>query len=180
MYLVLGLGNPEETHAGTRHNAGFLALDAFARKQGFPAFAESKKHRAALSEGSVEGKKVLLAKPSTYMNDSGKAARLLVSHFKLPSRSVIVVHDEIDLPLGYVRVSRARGSAGHKGVESIMNELGSRDFARVRIGIKPGEAKPGNVEEFVLRKFAPGELPLLRSAEEKAGEALLSLLQGND
>ncbi|MBI2452984.1 MAG: aminoacyl-tRNA hydrolase, partial [Parcubacteria group bacterium] len=108
--------------------------------------------------------KAILAKPQTFMNKSGVSVRSLLKQ----GGELIVVHDDIDIPIGTVRVSKDRGSAGHKGVESVMEELKSRDFTRIRIGIRPLLGKPKNVEDFVLQKFSPEELPLVQSAIQEA------------
>ncbi|MBU1014916.1 aminoacyl-tRNA hydrolase, partial [Patescibacteria group bacterium] len=151
MYLIVGLGNPGKQYEGTRHNAGFMALDAFAAEHGFPEFKLSKKYSALVSEGSLQEilapSKVVLAKPQTFMNNSGRAVRSLLAKLDLaeakPSlANLVVVHDDIDIPFGEIRVVQNRGSAGHKGVESIMQELGTKDFTRIRIGILPSTGKP--------------------------------------
>ena len=176
MIFVVGLGNPGKTYEHTRHNAGFLALDAFAKEHEFPAFKLSKKHTALVSEGILGSAKVVLAKPQTFMNKSRASVKSLLrssaskKEAELPQNRIVVVHDDIDIPLGTVKVSKDRGSAGHKGVKSIMEELKSRDFTRIRIGIQPLAGKPENVEDFVLQKFSPEELPMAqRAIQEVAG-----------
>ncbi len=168
MIFIVGLGNPGKTYERTRHNAGFLALDAFAKEHGFPAFKLSSKSKAFISEGEVDSQHVILAKPQTFMNKSGVSVRSLLKQ----GGKLIVVHDDIDIPLGTVKVSKDRGSAGHKGVESIMEELKSKDFTRIRIGIQPLLGKPENVEDFVLQKFSPEEMPAIRGDIQEAAGAI--------
>ena len=180
MMLIVGLGNPGEEYQKTRHNAGFMALDEFQKKHSFPDFKLSKKHSSLVSEGILNQDKVVLAKPQTFMNNSGKAVASLVklSLGKLSlTQELVVVHDDIDIPLGKVKVSKGSGSAGHKGVKSIIQVLGTKDFTRIRIGIQPAAGKPKNVEDFVLQKFSPGELPLLQKSIEDSCAQLLNPLQ---
>jgi len=175
MHLIVGLGNPEKKYEKTRHNVGFLALDAFAKEHKFPEFSFAKKHASLISEDILNETKVLLAKPQTFMNNSGKAVRsLLKSHVSNASKwNLVVVHDDIDIPLGKVKISENRGSAGHKGVDSIIQTLETKNFIRVRIGIQPAKGKPKNVEAFVLKPFSKTELALLQSVIQQATTLLL-------
>ncbi|MFH1289984.1 MAG: aminoacyl-tRNA hydrolase [Nanoarchaeota archaeon] len=172
MYLIVGLGNPGKKYETTRHNVGFLALNEFQKGCGFPEFTPSKKHSSLISEGILSKAKVVLAKPQTFMNNSGKAVKSLIKNYKLKTTNLLVVHDDIDIPLGEVRVSKNRGSAGHKGVESIIQSLGTKNFTRIRIGIQPVKGKPKNVETFVLKKFSKQELIILQPAIQKASSSL--------
>ncbi len=170
MIIVVGLGNPGKAYEHTRHNAGFLALDAFAKEHGYPAFKLSSKHQALLSEGAG----VVLAKPQTFMNKSGASAKSLLKQ----GGDLIVIHDDIDIPIGTMKVSKDRGSAGHKGVNSIIEQLGSKDFTRIRIGILPLSGKPENVEDFVLQKFSSAELPIIQDAIRETVNALMGIVEG--
>jgi PTH1 family peptidyl-tRNA hydrolase len=163
-HVIVGLGNPGAKFERTRHNAGFMALDLFAEKNGFPEFEFSKKHNALVSEDND----IVLVKPQTFMNESGKT----ISSFKLPATSFIVIHDDIDLPLGTLKFSHASGSGGHKGIDSIINALGSNQIARLRIGICPPAGKPATVETFVIKKFTPEEMETLSPAIGKAAQAI--------
>lgn len=176
-FLVVGLGNPGIQYQKTRHNAGFMVLDEFQKEHGFPPFKLSKKHSSLVSEGILNSIKVVLAKPQTFMNNSGKAVKslLLKSDLSRTKPSLVVVHDDIDILLGKVKISRGSGSAGHKGVDSIIQSLGTKDFTRIRIGIQPDKGKPENVEEFVLQTFKKPELPLLQSALQNAIQTLSKL-----
>jgi len=156
MVLIVGLGNPGQKFEKTRHNLGFRALDEFLKEFDFPFFKFSRKFNAEISEGFLNGGKIILAKPQTFMNNSGKAVKSLTLNLK--PETLIVVHDDIDLPLGTIRIVQNRGEAGHKGVKSIIDVLGTRDFIRIRIGIKPINnqqlaIKKLEVERFVLKKF---------------------------
>ena len=153
MFLVVGLGNPGEQYERTRHNVGFMILDALESK---PEYA-------------------VLLKPQTLMNNSGKAVKEKYHN----DTQLIVIHDDIDLPLGKIKISKNAGSAGHKGVESIIKEISTKDFIRIRIGIQPEKGKPNNIEDFVLKEFTKKELPLLQEAIKNSLTALDNILQGN-
>jgi aminoacyl-tRNA hydrolase len=186
MMLLVGLGNPGKEYQETRHNAGFMALDEFAKVNGFPLFKLSRKHSSLISEGILDSVKVLLVKPQTFMNNSGKAVRILLRNLvskdletKFLSKHLIIAHDDIDIPLGKIRVSRGSGSAGHKGVDSIIQSLGTKDFTRIRIGIQPAKGKPENVEDFVLKKFSKKEQGMLAAALEKSCQVITMILAEN-
>jgi len=220
MYLIAGLGNPGTQYAKTRHNAGFLVVDTFAKEFGFPAYSLDQKANALVAENILSHMKVMLVKPQTMMNASGKAIRVLVQRHGIrdwlltPSGSaklqqrhsqsargilntpvaflkrqtgimqalspmraerepsyLIVVHDDLDLALGKIRISVGSGSAGHRGVESVIQQLGNKDFARIRLGILPKE-KPSDVEDFVLKRFMPEEEPIVQQAVLNAVHAI--------
>lgn len=147
MIIIVGLGNPGKKYKDTRHNIGFQVVDEFARENNFPEFKLSKKFSALVSEKE----NIVLVKPQTFMNKSGEAVKALLRN---TTRTVLVViHDDIDLLLGKIRVSKNRGSAGHKGVESVIKEIGTKDFTRFRIGVSSKTEKPKNIEKYVLQKF---------------------------
>jgi len=152
--IIVGLGNPETKYKNTPHNIGFEAIDRIAKENNFPDFKLSKKFKAIISEKDD----TILVKPETYMNNSGQSVAKLVKFYK--TKDLTVIHDDIDLPLGKIRVSQNRGSAGHKGIESIIKELGTKDFKRIRIGVQP-EEKPRNLEKYVLTKFKKGTEQLI-------------------
>src|SRR3989344_3394759 len=182
MRLIVGLGNPGKEYEKTRHNVGFLALDAFATKHGFPEFRMDKKSNALLSD-CVKPRFTqsdILTKPQTFMNNSGEAVKSLLQFYKIPPVDLIVIHDELDIPLGTVKVSRSSGSAGHKGVESIFSGLGTQDFTRIRVGISPTDSKPADVEKFVLRQFLQSEKGLLDQTLHTVTGTLESLLDARD
>ncbi|MBI2642028.1 MAG: peptidyl-tRNA hydrolase [Candidatus Wildermuthbacteria bacterium] len=154
MHLIIGLGNPGKKYEKTRHNAGFMVLDVLEKKE----------------------LGVRLLKPDTFMNNSGSAVKKEMQKLKIKSQNLLVIHDDIDIPLGKTKVSKGSGSAGHKGVESIIQALGTKDFTRIRIGILPPEGKPEDVETFVLKNFKKEELPLLKAAIASALSTLTSKL----
>jgi len=143
--IIIGLGNPGDKYLNTRHNIGFRVIDQFKEKNKFPEFKLSKKFHSLISKN----KNIILAKPQTFMNKSDQAVKALVNFYK---KELVIIHDDIDLPEGKIKISKSRGSAGHKGIESIIKEVG-KDFIRIRIGIQPEKGKPKNPERFVLQKF---------------------------
>ncbi len=164
MYLVIGLGNPDEQYQNTRHNVGYRFVDAllefWKQSEDFGDFKFTRKYKAELARGEFDGKKILLAKPTTYMNSSGEAIYLVEQYYKIPESNIIVVHDDIDIPLGSFRISFDSSAAGHKGVQSLIDHLQTQEFTRIRIGIgKPPENKPA--EKYVLENFNNEENELL-------------------
>jgi PTH1 family peptidyl-tRNA hydrolase len=178
MMLIVGLGNPGKKFERTRHNVGFRIADEFSRKNNFPEFKLAKKFLAEISEGFLGDKKIILAKPQTFMNTSGQAVKKLIKNYKLKLDDLIFVHDDIDLPLGKIKISAGRSSAGHKGVESIIRELKTKNFIRFRIGIKPQE-KEKKTEKLVLEKFSKDEEKILKEVTEKTVEAIEATIKEN-
>jgi len=186
MILIVGLGNPGIKYKRTRHNIGFRVLDEFQRENNFPDFkfsrlrqgygGQAKKFNTLISEGNIGRKKVILAKPQTFMNNSGQAVKNLTIHYSLPFINLIVVHDDIDLPLGKIRISKSRGSAGHKGIESIIKELRSKNFVRIRIGIRNQELRIKNIEKFVLQKFTEEEEKIIKKIIKESCSVLKIIL----
>lgn len=174
MRLIFGLGNPGKKFEKTRHNLGFRIVDFFARKNNFPKFKFSKKFDSLISEGILNGEKIILAKPQTFMNNSGIAIAKITKNYKLKTNNLIVVHDDLDLPLGKIKISIGRGSAGHKGVQSIIDELGTKNFVRFRVGIKSEkiENRKQKIEEFVLQKFNKKEEKILKRVIKKICKAI--------
>ena len=165
MTIIVGLGNPGRKYIYTRHNVGFQAVDEFAKENNFPEFRLSKKFNSFVSESILNNEKIILAKPQTFMNQSGKAVKKLIGDplsQNFGRAGLLVVHDDIDLPLGKIRISKNRGAAGHKGVESIIREIGTKDFTRFRIGILPKIGKPKNIEKYVLQKFDKEEEKIIK------------------
>lgn len=164
MIIIIGLGNPGQQYKNTRHNVGFMAVDEFARKNNFPEFRLDKKSNSLISENED----VLLAKPQTFMNNSGKAVQQLIKQAK--DAQLLVVHDDIDLPVGKIKIIKERGSAGHKGVESIITSIGNDDLARLRIGI--GGKKNVEAMSVVLKNFSAEEQRTLDQIISKITDAL--------
>ena len=172
--LIVGLGNPGRDYALHRHNVGFRVLDALARDQGL-TFVRNKMARARVAEGRIAGRAVILAKPQTFMNLSGKAVARLSRLYEIPPQRLLVVYDDLDLPLGRLRLRPEGGSGGHKGMRSIIDLLGSQSFPRLRVGIgRP----PGGMEaaDYVLQPFDPEEQPLVEAVVEQAVAAVLCWL----
>jgi len=176
MHLIVGLGNPGNRYRFTRHNIGFMVLEKLARE-----FKIDLKHRsfdAVWGRGKIRGTDILLALPQTYMNLSGTAVRQLVAFYKADINNLIVIHDDLDLPFGTIRLKAGGGNAGHKGLTSITDNLGSSDFMRVRLGIgKPPDKS--RIEGYVLEPFASDEelslLPeIISTAAEAGSEIILS------
>lgn len=164
MKLIVGLGNPEPRYRTTRHNAGFLFADHLLAQLGDNARWEDKPDfQARIAAGELYGQRVTLALPQTYMNASGLSVRKLVSFFKLePERDVLVVHDDVDLPLGEYRITSGSRAAGHNGVQSVIDALGTQGFRRIRIGVesRTSRAEPPT-ETFVLQPFSDQQLEVL-------------------
>lgn len=174
--LIAGLGNPGERFAGTRHNAGFMVIDKILEKlRG--TFSEKPYHNTVVWEGRCKGSKLLLQKPLTFMNLSGEAVELIARKNKVSSAEILVIFDDMDLPLGRIRIRDGGSSGGHNGVESIINELGSADFARVRIGIGRGE--PDTQIDHVLSEFADEEKKVFDQIVDTAAEAVKLILYRN-
>lgn len=167
MIIICGLGNPGLRYEQTRHNMGFWTLDALSRKLDIPV--QKIKHRALVGEGRIGDKKIILAKPQTYMNISGESVRLLVDYYGIDPTALLVVYDDIDLAVGDVRIRRKGSGGTHNGMRSIIKHIGSQEFPRIRIGIGAGGGIP--LEKYVLMKVPPQERPDLQSAVERAAEA---------
>lgn len=173
MIVILGLGNPGRTYVRSRHNVGFLNVRRFARRHGIRL--NLRRRHALIGAGSVMGENVVLAQSRTYMNLSGIAARYLLSHYRIIPDALLVIHDDMDLPLGKLRLSGQGGSGGHKGIGSIISELGTQQFPRLRIGIgRPGEQDSAS---FVLGDFAAEEQNVVTRAVDLAVEAVTWILE---
>jgi len=154
--LLVGLGNPGKEFANTRHNVGFLFLERLKKEKNFPCFKVSNKTIGEISKKSLNDKIIYLLKPLTFMNNSGESVKRFKNLYNIELQNIFVIHDEIDLPLGKFKIQKGRGSAGHKGVENIIQKLKSKNFWRIRIGISP-QKKPNKIEKFVLGKFKKKE-----------------------
>jgi PTH1 family peptidyl-tRNA hydrolase len=175
MKLIVGLGNPGADYERTRHNVGWMVVEAFARK--FRIDIAKHEKNALTGTGRVAGGSVMIAKPLTYMNLSGDAARLLVNAYLESTDDLIVVYDDIDLPLGRLRI-RPSGSAGtHNGMRSIVQILGTEKFPRLRVGI--GASDGGRLRDYVLDEFAADEQPIVDRAIDRAIDALVLLARGD-
>ena len=174
MFLILGLGNPGPRYELTRHNAGFLVLDNLADK--YKIKLTQHKYRSLFGKGEIEGFPVILAKPMTYMNESGKAVKALLSAFNLSSEQILVTHDDIDLPLGKIKTKLKGGDGGQLGVRSTMETLRTREFYRVRIGVDRPEDRE-DIVDYVLSPFTEEESGLLNDVMSKAVQTIEAALR---
>lgn len=178
-YVIVGLGNPGDEYKDTRHNVGFMVLDRIAKEVGVEWELVAKK-QALVAEGKIGKEKVVLAKPQTFMNRSGNAVGFFIKSQKAAEK-LIVVHDDLDIPLGKLKVSFGKSSGGHKGVESVMKAVKTQNFARVRVGITPTTAtgklkKPSGdavVNDFIVDPFKKGEEDNIKKVIKIASEAVL-------
>lgn len=173
MKLVVGLGNPGKEYGHTRHNVGWLMLDMLAGEESWSA---SKKAQAAVIKTDIDGHRVELLKPTTFMNNSGQAVAYAVKKYDAGLNDVIVIHDDKDIPLGELRVQKGRGAAGHNGVQSIIDHLGSNDFWRIRIGVAPTDHAIADTADFVLSRLSHPEETKLKEVFEHALNELRRLL----
>ena len=180
MKLIVGLGNPGRGYANNRHNVGFACLNHFARKQGIRF--DRKQGKARVGTGEVAGSKVLLARPQTYMNLSGQSVSRLMKKFNINLNDLLVIHDDLDLSLGKIRIRHGSSSGGHKGIDSIISSLGSQDFTRLRVGIgRPAteglaETSEADIIAYVLSNFTSEEKQIIVQVIPKASEAIYCLL----
>jgi PTH1 family peptidyl-tRNA hydrolase len=181
MKLIVGLGNPGRIYARNRHNIGFMCLRHFAKTHSIRF--DKKQGQARIGTGEVAGNKLIVARPQTHMNLSGESVIRLVNKFNISLNNLIVIHDDLDLPLGKIRLSQGSGSGGHKGVDSIITHLGSLDFPRLRVGIgRPpiiegsAEDREAEVVAYVLNDFTPEERKTITQVIPKVSEAILNLL----
>ncbi|KKP97719.1 MAG: Peptidyl-tRNA hydrolase [Candidatus Moranbacteria bacterium GW2011_GWE1_36_7] len=191
MKLLVGLGNPTKEYENTRHNAGFIVLDEIRKEFSFPEFKSSKKFEAEISEGIIKGRngikgingenagkmidgkeeeKIILVKPQTFMNLSGKSIGAIMAFYKIPASDLIVLHDDLDIELGTFKISTDSSAAGHNGVTSIFETLGTQKIKRIRIGIEGAEKKlerliPGS--DFVLQNFSNEELETVQKLSKE-------------
>jgi len=173
MWFIVGLGNPGRTYSKTRHNLGFMVLDAVSSK--FSILIDKRSKSYIYGRGTILGKDVILAKPLTFMNLSGIAVRSLLEEVSKKSQdllghNMIVVHDDLDLNTGMLKIRRDGSSGGHKGIESITENIGTKDFVRLRLGIGRPQGIPA--EDYVLGKFSRHEEPLVKKCIERAAEAI--------
>ncbi len=177
--VIVGLGNPGKEYEKTRHNAGRAAVELIAKNNDFDEFVFNKTSNALVSKGAIEGENATLALPETMMNLSGKAVAAFVKSPKA-AKNLLVIHDDLDLPVGTIKMVFGRGSGGHKGVESIMRSIKTKDFARIRIGVAPAgkknQAKKLKDEEKVIKlvigKWKPAEEAAVKKSLKKAAEAV--------
>ncbi len=174
--LIVGLGNPGREYEATRHNAGFWWIDEFAHAHHFAFKMESKFHGLA-ARGSLHGHELLLLKPQTFMNGSGRAVAALEKFYKITPQRILVVHDDLDLPPGTAKLKLGGGHGGHNGLKDIIAHLGTRDFWRLRLGIgHPGEGS--DVSDYVLNAPRHGEMELIEHARRRAHDVAQLIVEG--
>lgn len=177
MKLIVGLGNPGRSYASNRHNTGFICLNYLAKTHGIKF--DKKQGKARTGTGQVEGTDVVLARPQTYMNLSGESVSRLVRKLKVDLSDLLIIHDDMDLPPGRIRLRQNGGSGGHKGIDSIVTSLKSQDFLRLRVGIgRPPVAEPSenDIIHYVLSDFPPEEKLAFNEVITRVSEAILCLL----
>ena len=173
MYIIAGLGNPGEKYDNTRHNAGFLTIDALASKYNIDV--REKAHKALIGKGVIEGQKVILAKPQTYMNVSGESIRALVDYYKIAQEELIIIFDDISLEPGQLRIRKQGSAGGHNGIKSIIAHLGTQEFTRIKVGV--GEKPPKmDLADYVLSRFGAEEQKIMDEAFGEAAEAAVMMM----
>ena len=179
MKLIVGLGNPGRAYADNRHNLGFMCLNHFAGTQGIRF--DKKQGQARIGFGEVAGSELVLARPQTYMNLSGQSVSRLVKKFNIDLSDLLVIHDDLDLPLGKIRIRQGGSSGGHKGINSIISELESQDFPRLKVGtghpaVSSAEISETDIIAYVLSDFTPEEKEVVTQFVPRVSEAILCLL----
>lgn len=176
MYIIAGLGNPGKQYAQTRHNVGFDTIDILADK--YNISVDTKKHKALCGKGMIEGQKVVLAKPQTFMNLSGESVRELVDFYKIdPEEELIVIYDDISLEPGKIRIRKKGSAGGHNGIKNIIAQLGTQNFQRIKVGV--GEKPKGwDLADYVLGHFSKEDRGLVDDALKRAAGAVELMIQG--
>jgi len=186
-YIIVGLGNPGEKYEKTRHNVGRIALETFAKRLDFPKFEADKKLKALISKGSSSKVKsqrsIVLLEPETFMNKSGDTIKQLIKT-KKAAKELVVIHDDLDIPIGKYKISFNKSSGGHRGVESIIRAIKTQEFIRIRVGISPATAsgkikKPQGEEavgDFIIGEFKKPQLEIIKKLAKKISEALECLV----
>ncbi len=176
MYIIVGLGNPGTQYEKTRHNVGFQVIDVLAEKAGIRV--ESAEHKALVGKGILNGQKVILVKPQTFMNLSGESVRALTDYYKVnPSSELIVISDDIALNVGQLRVRKKGSAGGHNGLKNIILHLGREDFVRIRVGVGDRDPQRADLVHHVLGHFEGDDIAVMKAAEEEAAEAVLVCMQ---
>ena len=182
-FLIVGLGNPEPEYYETRHNAGFLFLDFLAKAAEASDFKAEKKMLAEIVGGTLDGQKVILAKPQTFVNKSGEAVKKIKAFYKISIENILIVHDDLDISFGFTKLSPGSGAGGHKGVKSSLSQLKTENISRLKIGLansklkiarnqKSDEKRKEMVADFVLSKFTPSEKSQLKEIFKEGFEKI--------
>lgn len=173
MKIIVGLGNPTDKYKGTRHNVGFSVINSIGDKYGIAV--DTKKHKAIIGKGIIEGEKVILAMPQTYMNLSGESVRELLDYYKCDMEDLIVIFDDISLDVGKLRIRKKGSAGGHNGIKNIIAHTGTQEFTRIKVGV--GE-KPSRMDlaDYVLGHFSKEEQPIIREAADTACSAVATII----
>lgn len=174
IFLIAGLGNPGKEYRQTRHNVGFMVIDRLSANLNIPV--KKVKNKSLIGIGKLDNKQILLVKPQTFMNNSGESIAPLMRYFKVPLQNLIVIHDDLDIPFGLLKIRPSGGTSGQKGMKSIIEKLGSQEFARIRLGIgrPPGRMDP---VDYVLEDFLKDQLSLLDELLTNASEAVMTFIR---
>ena len=174
MYLIVGLGNPEEDYSKTRHNMGFNTINKLAKE--YKIEISKRKFDGIIGEGMIEGQKVILLKPQTYMNLSGKSIIQAINFYKIPMENILVIYDDIDTDIGKIRIRKKGSSGSHNGMKSVVQELQTEDFARIRVGIGKPEFK-NDMINYVIGAIPKEEVEILEEGTTKAKDAVIEILK---
>ena len=176
-FIIAGLGNPGKEYEYSRHNAGFLCLDILCNK--YSIKTDRVKYRALTCTALIYGHPCLIMRPQTYMNNSGEAIKAAADFYKIPSEKVIVIYDDISLPTGTLRIRKKGSAGGHNGIKSIISQLGSDVFPRIKIGVGDRKDKDDDLKDYVLGRFSKEDMETLKKTMEKAVESLEYILDGD-
>jgi peptidyl-tRNA hydrolase, PTH1 family len=177
MKLIVGLGNPGQEYATNRHNIGFLCINHIAKNS--HVLLDKKQGKARIGTGSISGETMVLAKPQTYMNLSGESVIPLMQRYSVKLEDLIVIHDDLDLPLGKIRIRKGGSAGGHNGIKSIIASLGNQDFVRIRVGISRPQVegeKAESIVDYVLGDFTDQDKPVIEDTIKRVGEAVICLI----
>ncbi len=176
-FIIAGLGNPGREYEYSRHNAGFLCLDILCNRYGVKT--DKVKYRALVGGAEIEGKACLLMRPQTFMNNSGEAIKAAADFYKIPPERIIVIYDDISLSLGTLRIRRKGSAGGHNGIKSIIWQLGSDEFPRLKLGVGERSDPDSDLKDHVLGKFSKPDLETMRKTMERAVDAIPDILNGD-
>ncbi len=177
MKLIIGLGNPGKQYMNTWHNAGFLAVEQIQKELDFSDFKKDAKLQAELSEGKIGREKIILAKPQTFMNLSGQSVAAILNYYKLTKEDLIVIHDDLDLPLGKIRLTKSSSAGGHNGVKSIIENLGGQNFIRLKIGVHTDLRAKMETADYVLTRPGKDEQKTLKEIIKNTAPAIEAVVR---
>lgn len=176
MHIIAGLGNPTKQYEGTRHNVGFETIDRIAAENGIAV--ETRKHKALCGMGYMDGEKVILAKPQTFMNLSGESIRALVDFYKVEPENIIIIYDDISLDVGQLRIREKGSAGGHNGIKNIIAHLGTQEFPRIKVGV--GEKPQGwDLADYVLGRYNAEDRKMIDAAQKDAADAVKLMVAGD-